>query len=537
MTSRTIKWGRALVAAVIGATGLLAGLGTLSAPAHGESVLRVANMGEPATLDPQLVSGTWENRIVGDMFLGLMTEDAAGKAVLGAAQSYKISNGGLTYTFKIRPHTWSDGVPVTADDFVFSLRRILNPATAAEYASLLYPIKNAEAVNTGKMKPDALGVKAIDANTLRIDLSGPTPYFLGLLTHYTAWPVPKHVIEKWGKAWIKPGHIVSNGPYVLDKWVPNSYVKLKKNPKFYDAANVHIDRVVYYPQEDRAAAQKRFRAGEIDVDTDISSGQINWLRANMASDIRIAPYLGTYYYVVNTTKKPFTDVRVRRALSMAINRKVIVDKVLKTGEIAAYSFVPPGVDNYGTPSYVTWKDMPYAKRLAEAKTLLKAAGFGPDHPLKLTLSYNTSENHKRIAVAVAAMWKGLDVQTELYNAEAKVHYANLKQGKFQVARAGWIADYNDAQDFLYLLDSHTGALNYGRYKDASFDRLMAQAAQTVDLKKRADVMRQAEAIAMADQPVMPIYYYISKELVSPRVKGWIDNTKDIHRTRWLTLTK
>ncbi len=512
-------------------------LATTAGAALAETVLRVGNMGEPASLDPHHVSGTWENRIVGDMFLGLTTEGPDGKTVPGAAESWTVSSDGLVYTFKIRDHVWSDGMPVTAHDFVYALRRILLPETAAEYASLLYTIQGAEAINTGKAAPGALGVRAIDDRTLEITLSGPAPFFTGQLTHYTAYPVPRHVVEKHGKEWIKKENIVSNGAYVLDEWVPNSHIKLVKNPKFYDAASVSIDTVILYPQEDRTAVQRRFRAGEIDIATDFASDQIDWLRANLPNETRIAPYLGIYYYPINTRKPPFSDRRVRQALSMAVDRETIVDKVMKTGEIAAYSFVPPGTLNYGEPSYASFKGMSQDARVAKAKQLLREAGFGPDKPLKFQLRYNTSENHKRIAVAVAAMWKKLGVDVELYNSEVKVHYADLKQGLFDVARAGWIADYNDPQNFLYLLETRTGANNYGGYSVKAFDDLMDQASRTADLEARAELLAKAEAIAMEDQPVIPIYYYVSKNLVARHVKGWQDTANDIHRWRYLSIEK
>jgi oligopeptide transport system substrate-binding protein len=504
-------------------------------PALAGGTLRVATMGEPASLDPHKVSGTWENYVVGDMFVGLTTEDPSSKAVPGVAESWTISDDGKTYTFKLRKCVWSDGTPMTANDFVYSLRRILLPETAAEYASLLYIIKGAQAINEGKAAADTLAARAVDDYTLEIELTGPAPYFLELLTHYTAYPVPQHVIEKVGKEWTKPENMVVNGPYKLVEWLPNTHVKLTKNDKFWDADKASLDDLVFYTQEDRAAVQKRFRAGEIDVAMDFASDQIDWLRKNMPDETRIAPYMGVYYYPINSAKEPFTDVRIRNALSMAVNRKAIVDKVLKTGELAAYSFVPPGVAYYDNPSEVTWKDVPYKERLAKARALLKEAGYGPDNPLKFTLRYNTSENHKRIAVAVVSMWKSIGVQAELFNSEVKVHYADLKQGDFDVARAGWIADYNDAQNFLYLLETRTGANNYGRYSNPEFDRLMLEAEVTADLQKRGELMRKAEALAMADQPVIPIYHYVSKNLVAKKVQGFVDNPKDIHRWRYVTL--
>jgi oligopeptide transport system substrate-binding protein len=523
----------AMAAAILG----IALISFASGPASAESVLRVGNMGEAASLDPHYVSGTWENRIVGSMFLGLTTEGPDGTTVAGAADSWTVSGDGLVYVFKIRDHVWSDGTPVTAHDFVYSLRRILHPDTAAEYASLLYTVLGAEEINSGKAAPETLGARAIDDKTLEITLSGPAPFFLGQLNHYTAYPVPRHVVEKHGKDWTKKGNIVSNGPYVLDEWVPNSHLRLAKNATYYDAANVSIDTVILYPQEDRTAVQRRFRAGEIDIATDFASDQIDWLKENLADETRIAPYLGNYYYPVNTRKPPFNDKRVRLALSMAIDRETLVDKVMKTGEIAAYSFVPPGTLNYGEPSYVSFKGVGYADRLAKAKTLLAEAGFTADKPLEFQLRYNTSENHKRIAVAVAAMWKKLGVKVELYNSEVKVHYADLKQGKFDVARAGWIADYNDPQNFLYLLETRTGANNYGGYSVKTFDDLMVQASKTADLDARAKLLAKAEAIAMEDQPIIPIYYYVSKNLVAKHVKGWVDTVNDIHRWRYLKIEK
>ncbi|MCB1810965.1 MAG: peptide ABC transporter substrate-binding protein [Candidatus Competibacteraceae bacterium] len=514
---------------------LLALAVVVSVNVQAQTVLRIGNVGEPKTLDPHFVSGVWENRIVGDLFMGLTTEGPDASTIPGAAESWTVSDDGLVYTFKLRAHNWSDGTPVSAEDFVYSMRRILLPATAAEYASLLYTIKNAEAVNSGKAAPEELAVKALDEQTLEITLEAPAPFFIDQLTHYTAFPVPRHVVEKYGNDWVKKGNIVSNGPYVLNEWIPNTHVILDKNPEFYDAANVMIDQVYFDPNEDRSAVQKSFRAGELDIAKDFASDQIDWLRENLPQETHIAPYLGIYYYPINTSKAPFNDKRVRQALSMALNREAITDKVLKTGEVPAYSFVPPGTGNYAAgPSYVSWKDVPYAERVEQAKALLAEAGFGPDNPLQFTLSYNTSENHKRIAIAASAMWKQIGVQAELFNSEVKVHYDRLKQADFDIARAGWIADYNDPQNFLYLLETRTGPNNYGRFDNAEYNQLMEQAQVTSDLAKRAEIMAKAEAIAMEEQPIIPIYYYVSKNLVSQAVKGWIDNTKDVQRTRWLS---
>ena len=506
--------------------------------AQASKILRVGNDGEPQSMDPHYSSTVQTSRILHDMFMGLLVYGIDGEPVAGAAESWTVSEDGLTYTFRLRDHVWSDGVPVTSHDFVYAWRRILDPETGAEYASLMYTIDGAQDINEGKAGADTLGARAIDDKTLEVTLSASAPYFLAQLAHPTAMPLPRHMVEKHGKDWVKPANIVVNGPYRLVEWLPNVHTKLARNSRFYDNDSVAIDEVVYYKYDDRTAMQKRFRAGELDIARDIASEQIDWLRANMADSLRIAPYAGIYYYVFRADKEPFKDARVRKALSMAINRDAIVNGVLRTGEIAAYSFVPPGTGNYGAPSTVAWKDMAYDQALSEAKKLLADAGYGPDNPLKFTLRYNTSENHKRIAVAVQAMWKqGLGVQAELFNTDGKIHYADLKVGDFQIARAGWIADYNDAQNFLYLIETRTGPLNYSKFGNAEFDGLMADAAVETDLKKRAAILARAEAVAMDGQPVAPIYYYVSKQLISPKVKGWVDNAPDHHLTRYLDLAE
>jgi oligopeptide transport system substrate-binding protein len=520
------------------ALALVAGLGLASGDAAraAEMVYRSATMGEPKSLDPHSVSGAWENIVVGDLFMGLATDAADASPIPGAAESWQISDDGLTYTFKIRDHTWSDGTPVTAEDFVYSFRRVLDPKKAAEYASILYPIKNAEAINSGKLASlEELGARAIDAKTLEVKLEDPTGYFIELLTHYTAFGLPKHAIEKHGDEWIKPANLVVNGPFKITEWSPNTRLVAEKNQKFYDAANVKIDKVIYYPDEDRNSVLKRFRAGEIDFADDFASEQIEFLKRELPNETRISPELGVYYYVINQAKKPFDDIRVRRALSYAIEREAITDKILKTGEIPAYGIVPPNAGTYGAGETLSWKGKPYKERVEEAKALLKEAGFGPDNPLKLELSYNTSENHKKIAVAVQSMWKPLGVQAELVNREAKVHYDALKQGQFDAARAAWIADYNDPQTFLSLLETRTGVNNYSRFSNPEFDRLMLEQGQTFRPAKRNQLMRQAERVALDQEAWAPIYFYVSKNLVSAKLEGWVSNAKKTHRARWMAL--
>ena len=507
----------------------------LSVSAHA-ATLNIHNGGDPTSLDPQKISGDWENRIDGDIFEGLVTEDPKDNPIPGQAASWTISPDQKVYTFKLRDGIkWSDGQPVTAQDFVFAFQRLMDPKTAAQYAYLQYTILNAEKINKGEIKdPTQLGVKAIDDKTLEITLENPTPYFLNALMHYTAYPLPKHVVEAKGDAWVKIENIVTNGPYKPVEWVPGSHVSNVKNDQYYDAKDVKIDKVNFYTLEDQAAALKRYRAGEFDILTSFPADQYDWIQKNLPGQAHVVPFLGTYYYVLNATKPPFNDKRVRQALSMAVNREVIGPKILGTGELPMYSWVPPGTANYGEPAYVSWKDEPYKQKVEEAKKLLKEAGFGPDHPLKAQLRYNTNDNHKRIAVAIAAMWKPLGVDIELYNTETKVHYDEMQRGEVQIGRAGWLADYNDPINFLNLLS--TGVeMNYGRWSNEDYDALIKQGNEEIDLKKRAEIYKKAEQLALDDSAAIPIYYYVSQNIVAPKVQGFVDNIQDIHRTRWLSV--
>lgn len=513
-----------------------AGMLALMAGLASAATINIHNGGDPTSLDPHKLSGDWENRIAGDIFEGLVTEDPKAEPIPGQAAEWTVSDDGLVYTFTLRDGVqWSDGAPVTADDFVFAFQRLMNPETAAVYAYLQYSIKNAEAINTGEVTDlDELGVKAIDDKTVEITLERPTPYFIGALTHYTAYPLPKHLLEKVGDDWVKIDNIVTNGPYTPVDWVPGSHVTTVKNEGYYAADEVSIDGAKFFVLEDESAALKRYRAGEFDILTEFPTDQFAWMEENLPGQAQVAPYAGLYYYVINHNKPPFDNADVRKALSMSINREVIGPQILGTGELPAYSWVPPGMANYADPYTVDWKDMPYGEKVAEARSLLTGAGFDADNPLKLQLRYNTNENHKRIAVAIASMWKPLGIDVELYNTETKVHYDELQRGVLDVARAGWLADYNDADNFLNLLKS-TVEHNYGRYNNPEFDALVDKANATTDTAERAALLHQAEKLALDESAAIPIYYYLARNVVSPRVKGYENNAFDIHRTRWLQL--
>jgi oligopeptide transport system substrate-binding protein len=505
--------------------------------AMAEVVYHRGNTADPETLDHHKTSTTYEAHILRDLYEGLVVYDAKAQVVPGVAESWTVSDDGLTYTFKLRGNAkWSNGDPVTAGDFVFAFQRIMTPDTGAKYANILYPIKNAEAINKGEMEPVSIGAKALDDKTLEITLQSATPYFLELLTHQTGLPMHKASVEKYGSDFVKPGNLVSNGAYVLAEFTPNDKVVVTKNPNFHDAANVQIDKVIFYPTEDRGAALRRFQAGELHSNNDAPTEQVKFMKENLGDQFRVAPYLGTYYYAVKADKAPFSNVKVRQALSMAIDREFLAEEIWGDTMVAGYSFVPPGIGNYGEPAFADYKDMAMLDREDKGKAMLAEAGFGPDNPLKVEIRYNTSENHKNTAVAIADMWKPLGVEVALLNTDTKTHYAHLRdKGDFDVARAGWIGDYSVPQNFLFMVESDNAGFNYANYNNPEYDALMDKAAMTVNLDERAAILKQAEDIFMRDLPFIPLLYYGSLSLVSDKLKGWEDNIQNVHATRWMSI--
>ncbi|MGB1877498.1 MAG: peptide ABC transporter substrate-binding protein, partial [Rhodospirillaceae bacterium] len=359
-----------------------------------EVILHRGNGKEPDSLDPHRAAGTWENTIIADMFLGLTTEAADGDIVPGAAESWTVSDDGLVYTFMLRDNLlWSDGVQVTASDFVFGMRRIMTPATAARYASLLFPIKNARAINTGQMNPGLIGVAALDPKTVEITLESPVPFFPQLLSHYTTFPIPQHAYALHGEDWVKAGNMVSNGAYVLEEWVTNAHVKVTKNHRFYDAENVAIDTVFYYPIGDSRTGLKMFETGELDMNLGpegFPSAQLDEVRQKFSGEGRVVPSLGNRFLPMNTSRPPFDDKRVRKAVSLLVDREIINDRIVSVGARSAYAFVPPETANHQPGAQVDFVDMPMPERIAEAKSLLAEAGYSEDNPLRFELSYRGS---------------------------------------------------------------------------------------------------------------------------------------------------
>ncbi len=499
-------------------------------------VYRRGEPGEPETLDPQKTQTVVEADIVYDLFEGLLTYDADGRLVPGVALSWTISADGLTYDFELREESWSNGDPLTAEDFVFSFRRLLAPATAAPYASLFYVIRNGEAVARGRARPEALGVRALNAHRLEIVLERPTPYFLGLLAHQTAAPLDRAALEKYGREFTRAGKLVGNGAYMLVDYTPNDRLVLARNPNFHDAAHVSIAREEILPLEDRAAAVRRFEAGEIDSFSDAPSDQIAFLKQRFPDELHLNASLGTYYYAFNTKKPPFDDARVRRALSMTIDREFLADTIWGGSMLPAYALVPPGIPGI-KPVEPDFAKLAPIDAETEALKLLAEAGYGPHgKTLDVEIRYNSSENHQTTAIAVADMWRPLNVTVSFVNTDAKTHFAFLRDhGDFDVARAGWLADYPDAQNFLALCESDNPALNYSRWSNPDYDALLKKAEGERDPNARADLLAKAEAILLREQPIAPLMYLESKNLVSKRVRGWRPNTLDRHLTRYLSL--
>ena len=522
---------RRLVLPALAAATIFAG----SVTAQAETVLHRGNGAEPETLDPAKSTGVTEANIQYELFEGLTTYSADGKVIPGVAESWDISDDGKTYTFHLRKDDkWSNGDPVTAGDFVYSLRRLVDPATASDYAYIVDDIVNAAKIRQGEEKDiTKLGAEAVDDSTLKITLEHSTPYFLGLLRHSSVLPVNEKAIKAHPDDWTKPGNLIGNGAFTLTEWTPQSSLTMTKNPNFHDAANVKLDKIVMYPTEDIAEEFKRFRAGELDVTYEAPSDQMKFIQANMKDEFENSPYLGTYYYVINLTKEPLGKQRdLREALALAIDRETLVSKITQAGELPAYAWVPPGIIGYEQQA-VDFKGEKKAARIAKAKELLKAAGYGPSNPLKVELLYNTSENHKKIAVAVQSMWKQVGVDATLTNQEWKVYLGTRHDKQYQVARAAWIGDYADPTTFLTLFLSDAGDQNDAGYNNPDYDKLVKGSATESDPAKRMAMLEQAEKIFLHDLPIIPVYHYTTKHMVSKKLTGWEFNVLDFHLGRYL----
>ena len=501
-------------------------------------VLHRGNGAEPQSLDPHKSEGVPESNLQRDLYEGLTIDDPELGVVPGAAESWEISPDGTVYTFRMRANgRWSNGDPVTAHDFAYGLRRSVDPATLSNYSIMLRPILNAEKVIAGDLPPEALGVRAIDDLTLEITLEAPTPYFLGVLNHSASYPVHRGTVEKYGDRWARPGRLVSNGAYRLKDWVMQSHIVLERNPYYWDNQNTTIEEVWFYPIENQSIELQRYRADALDMTYELPFRQLAWLRENLADDIRISEYLGIYYFGLNVTRPPFQDnVALRRALNLAIDRELLTRQVTNAGEIPAYGYVPAAA--YYEQVVPEWADWTQEERVAEARRLYEEAGYSPDDPLTVQILYNTHENHRTIAVAIASMWQeALGIETELVNQEWKVYLETRRTKQdTEVFRAGWIGDYNDAYNFLEILHSESG-LNDPGWNNPRYDALLEAASREIDLERRAQLMHEAEQLVLEELPVIPVYFYVTKRLVKPWVGNYRPHVLDHVQTKDLKILK
>ncbi|MGK0704844.1 oligopeptide ABC transporter substrate-binding protein OppA [Yokenella regensburgei] len=490
------------------------------------------NGSEVQSLDPHKIEGVPESNINRDLFEGLVETGADGQPVAGVAESWD-NKDFKVWTFHLRKDAkWSDGSPVTAQDFVYSWQRLADPKTASPYESYLQygHIANIDEIIAGKKPATDLGVKAIDDHTLEVTLSEPVPYFYKLLVHSSMSPVPKAAIEKYGEKWTQPANIVSNGAYKLKDWVVNERIVLERNPNYWDNAKTVINQVTYLPISSEITDVNRYRSGEIDMTyNNMPIELFQKLKKEIPNEVHVDPYLCTYYYEINNQKAPFTDERVRAALKLGMDRDIIVNKVKNQGDLPAYGFTPPYTDGakLTEPEWFKWSQ---DKRNAEAKKLLAEAGYTADKPLTFSLLYNTSDLHKKLAIAAASIWKkNLGVNVKLENQEWKTFLDTRHQGNFDVARAAWCADYNEPTSFLNMLLSDSSN-NTVHYKSAAFDKILADALQVTNEAQRTELYNKAEMQLDKDSAIVPVFYYVNARLVKPWVGGYTgkDPMDNIH---------
>lgn len=490
------------------------------------AVLRVGNGAEPQQLDPQVTTGVPEHRIASTLFEGLVSVDPASlEPVPAAAERWTVSADGLVYTFTIRDGaTWSNGDPLTAEDFVYSWKRMLSPGLASEYSYVLHCIKNAKAFNEGAIADfSEVGVKALDARTLEVTLERPTAYFLAMQVHNAWYPVHRATIERFGRIdergtkWTQPGNLVGNGAFVLEEWSPSEIIRVVKNPKYWGAKDVRLDAVAFYPIDDQMTEERSFRTGKIDLSESVPLSKIEVYQRDDPQSLCIDPYLGTYYYRFNVTKAPFDKALVRRAFAMSIDRERLVASVLKGGQLPAAHLTPPDVAGYTCAAAIPYDPAAAREWLAEAG-YPGGAGLPP-----IELLYNTSENHKLIAEALQQMWKtNLNVEVALVNQDWKVYLESMNNLDYQIARSGWIADYVDPNNFLECFLAGNGNNRTG-YASPAYDALIEKANRSLDAQERLAVFQEAEKLLLEDCPLAPVYFYTRIYLKSPRVTGWQSN--------------
>ncbi len=496
-----------------------------------KQILHIGNGDEPADVDPHITTGEPESNIQYALFEGLVAKDTKTlKVIPGVAESWETSDDGKLYTFKIRKDArWSNGDPLTAEDFVWSWKRALMPALGNQYAYSLFLIKNAGAFYRGDIEDfSKVGVKALDSRTLQVELEYPTAYFLQLLDHHSMFPVHRETIEKFGAMdergteWTRPENFVGNGPFVIKEWSPNKVFSVVKNPEYWDAEAVKLNEIHFYPVQQTTIEERMFRAGQLHITNEIPAEKIETYRQENSEALRTFPLFSTYFYMLNVTKPPLDDVRVRQALAYSIDRNLITENVTKGGELPAFNLTPPNTNGYTAEAR-----MPFDVELA--RELLAQAGYpdGTGFP-ELTVIYNTEEGHKKIAVTLQYMWKqALNIDVTLHNQDWKVFLANQNTMNYQLSRSGWGGDYYDPNTFLDMFVTDGGNNDTG-WSSPRYDELIELAAQAKTQEERYRYFQEAEAILVDEVPIIPFYTYSRNRLVHPSVKNWHNNILD----RW-----
>ncbi|TDB63000.1 ABC transporter substrate-binding protein [Photorhabdus khanii] len=482
----------------------------------------INNGAEVASLDPHKVEGGPETNIILNLLEGLVSTGSEGETVPGVAshwenQDYKV------WTFYLRDNAkWSDGAPVTAHDFVYSWQRLADPKVGSPYASYLQYayVENIDDILKGKKSPDQLGVKALDDHRLQVILTYPVPYFVNMLSHTAMKPVKKDLVEKLGNKWTLPENYVGNGAYRLKEWVVNERIVIERNPQYWNNGKTIIEQATLLPLQSETSGVNRYRSGEIDItNSAIPPDLYRKMKKEIPDQMHVSPYLCTFYYEINNNKPPFTDVRVREAVKLTLDRDIIAGKIMGQGQIPAYGFTPTFIGG-GDFSKPEWADWTQEQRNKRARELLAQAGFNPANPLKFTLLYNTSDQNKQQAIAAASMWKmNLGADVILQNQEWKTSLESRHQGNYEVTRATWCADYNEPTAFLNMLLSHSSN-NTTFYQNKNFDSYLEQALVAKDAVARKKLYQQAEFQLDKDSVLIPVYYRVSVRLVSPSVGGF-----------------
>ncbi|NOJ08824.1 ABC transporter substrate-binding protein [Vibrio splendidus] len=516
-------------ALLLGASLAVAATSTLSIAAEvpaGTELAKVqelvrGNGTEVATLDPHKSQGVPESHVIRDLLEGLVNQDGDGNTIPGVAESWETTDN-KTFTFHLRKDAkWSNGDPVTANDFVYSFQRAVDPLTASPYAWYMEYTKmaNAKDIVAGKKDKSELGVKALDDYTLEVTLDTAVPYFVMMMGHTTVKPVHKATVEKFGDQWTKPENFVGNGAFVPNQWVVNERLELVRNENYWDNEHTVLNKVTFLPIENQVAEMNRFLSGELDFTYEVPNEHFRRLQKEYPEDVNIKGNLCTYYYQFNAQKAPFDDVRVRKAMSYAMDRDIVTKAILGQGQKPAY-FLTPEITAGFDPVTPEYGQLSQKERIAEAKRLLEEAGYTKSNPLEFNLLYNTSENHKKLAVAIASMWKKeLGINAKLENQEWKSYLDSKDTGNFDVARAGWCGDYNEASSFLTLMVSQNTTAGQ-HYKSADYDKIIDKALSSTSEEERTKLYIEAEKLLAKDMPIAPVYQYVTTRLVSPQLGGY-----------------